>query len=343
MVKKTLVGLVCAMLVGGGTAAIAQEVKEIRWGTSRVGSSGHRALTTLANVLNEKFEGYRVVVQPTPGAIISVKGYATGQFEGYYGADIAFYELANSLNRFEGFEANMERQPVQSFWTFTVEVGLGVHERDRDKFNEWGDLSGEQVFTGPAPWDTRAQTERAMTELGVEHEYVEVDLSTVGALLDRGQISAFGIYSNAEANTAPWISETSLATDWEPLNPSEEELAILEDAGFTPVEVDPGVFAEEDLEADKVVLLPFYYGLHVGLEVPEDDVYRMLTVIEENVDELAEADPAFSQIAADMPAMQVRGVEAAADLVPIHPGLARYMREKGVWDEEWDARVADAG
>ena len=40
--------------------------------------------------------------------------------------------------------------------------------------------------------------------------------------------------------------------------------------------------------------------------------------------------------------MQRRGVEAAVDLVPIHPGLAKYMREKGVWDSKWDSRVAKA-
>ena len=45
-------------------------------------------------------EGYRVIVQPTPGAIVSVKGFATGEFEGYYGSDIAFYELANNISRF---------------------------------------------------------------------------------------------------------------------------------------------------------------------------------------------------------------------------------------------------
>jgi hypothetical protein len=25
--------------------------------------------------------------------------------------------------------------------------------------------------------------------------------------------------------------------------------------------------------------------------------------------------------------------------VPIHPGLARYMREKGVWDAKWDSKI----
>ena len=342
MNSKVLVSLAIALLSTGTTAATAQEVTEIRWGTSAVGSSGHRALTALGNLLNEKMEGYRVIVQPTPGAIVSVKGFATGEFEGYYGSDIAFYELANNISRFEGFQENIEVQPVQSFWAFTVEVGLGVHVSQRENFDEWGDLSGQPVFTGPRPWDTRAQIERALQALGIEHEYVDVDLSTAGSLLESGQIAGLGIYTNAEAATAPWIIETSLMTDWAILNPSEEELGRLHEAGFTSTEVtNPAeVFQEDKLEADKAVLLPFHYGFHVGLAVPEEDVYRMLQIIEENAAELAQADAGFAQIAEDMPGMQVRGVEAAGDLVPVHPGLARYMREKGVWNAAWDSRIA---
>ena len=247
MNSKVLVSLAIALLSTGTTAASAQEVTEIRWGTSAVGSSGHRALTALGNLLNEKMEGYRVIVQPTPGAIVSVKGFATGEFEGYYGSDIAFYELANNISRFEGFQENIEVQPVQSFWAFTVEVGLGVHVSQRENFDEWGDLSGQPVFTGPRPWDTRAQIERALQALGIEHEYVDVDLSTAGSLLESGQIAGLGIYTNAEATTAPWIIETSLMTDWAILNPSEEELGRLHEAGFTSTEVTNAaeVFQEE--------------------------------------------------------------------------------------------------
>jgi hypothetical protein len=36
----------------------------------------------------------------------------------------------------------------------------------------------------------------------------------------------------------------------------------------------------------------------------------------------------------------VRGVESSADLVPIHPGLAKWMREKGVWNAKWDSKIA---
>jgi TRAP-type uncharacterized transport system substrate-binding protein len=89
-----------------------------------------------------------------------------------------------------------------------------------------------------------------------------------------------------------------------------------------------------------VIELPFYYGFDVGNNVPADDVYRMLTVIEKYKDELAKVDPTFAQIAKDMKGFQKRGVESSLDLVPIHPGLARWMREKGVWDAKWDSKIA---
>jgi len=338
MFRRTLALLVASLMAAWSVSAWSQ-VKEIPWGTSAVGSAGHKALVVLAEMLNREMPDYRVTVQPTPGAIVTVKGYATGQFDGYYGADIAFYELAHDTNRFRGFKANMKRQPVQSFWTFTVEVGTAVHSRNKDKFKGWADLNGKAVFTGPLPWDVRAHLERAYGALGVKHQYRQVDLAAAGSLLQGGGIDAFIIYTNAETTAAPWITEASLAADWAALNPTASEIEALKQVGFATTEVKPEAF-KRDVHTDKVVLLPFYYGFHVGLEMPENDVYRMLTLIEKNAAELAKADGSFSQIAKNMPGMQRLGVASAADLVPIHPGLAKYMREKGVWDAKWDARVA---
>jgi uncharacterized protein len=65
-----------------------------------------------------------------------------------------------------------------------------------------------------------------------------------------------------------------------------------------------------------------------------------LTIVEKKAGELATADSAFRQIKEDMPGFQRRGVESSVNYVPIHPGLAKYMRERGVWDSKWDTRIA---
>jgi TRAP transporter TAXI family solute receptor len=339
MLKRIFTTLAAVALFGMSTSSAWSQVKDIRWGTGPVGSAGYKALVVLADLLNREMPNYRITVLPTPGAVTTIKGYSTGEYDAIYGSDVAFHELADDSGRFKGFKAQMKRQPVQSFWTFTLEPGLAIKASNRDKIKSWSDLAGKRVFTGPLPFDTRAQIDRALDALGVKFDYVQVDLSTAGSQLQSGGIDAMCIYTSAEATPPPWLTEASFATDWAVLNPSAEEIATLKKQNFQITELRPDVF-KRDIHADKAVLLPFFFGFDVGLDVPADDVYRMLKIIEKNAGELAKSDSSFTQIAKDMPNLERRGVESSWNLVPIHPGLAKYMREKGVWNPRWDTKVA---
>jgi TRAP transporter TAXI family solute receptor len=341
MDKRVWTGIAVASALGVMVSAAfaQQQPKDIRWGTPPVGTSGHKAMVTLSALLNKEMPQYRISVLPTAGAIATVKGFATKELEGNYGSDIAFHELANDINRFKGFKARVQRMPVQVFWSNTIEVSLAVHARNKEKYKKWGDLAGKRIFTGPLPFDVRAHIERVLNELGVKFVYHQVDLATVGSQLESGSIDAMLIYTGSESAPPPWLAEASLAADWAALNLGPDELARLKSKGIDSVEISPKVF-NRNVHVDKVIELPFYYSFNVGLDVPADDVYRMLKIIEANAAELAKVDPTFAQIAKDMPGFQRRGVQSSADLVPIHPGLAKYMREKGVWDAKWDAKVA---
>ena len=316
------------------------DATEIAWATSDVGSTGHAALVTLSALLNREWEGYHTDVLPTGGAVQTVIGYATGEFDGYYGADVAFAEMAQDEGRFEGFSDDAERWPVQTFWAYPMETGLAIHADNADQFEGWGDLEGEPVFTGPAPWDVRLNLEMAMDAIDVGHEYVEVDTGVAGSSLDTGDISAMIAYTSAELAPAPWVVEAELQTDMQILNPSDDELAAIEEAGYELVSLDPDGF-EGDVGVDEMLFVPFFYGFHVGLEVSEEDVYDMLETIAEHADELAEADDAFGVLADDPAELQRRGVASAVDDVEVHPGLASWMQDQGVWDDAWDDRIAD--
>lgn len=344
---KSLLSSAATLVVAAGTLAAqpaaAQDTQEVRWATSSVGTSGHRALVSLAQILNREMDGIEITVMPTPGAAASVRGFAAGQFDGYYGADIAFHEIATDSGRYKGFsDADVENELVQSFWAYTLEMGLGIRAEDSDELNSWSDLSGHPVFTGPAPWDTRAALERAMDAVGVEHEYVELDTGLAGQSLQDGTIDAFSIYTTGETTPSPWVQEAMLTTNVAVLNPSEEEIAAMEEQGIRTVSVSKEAF-DTDIGVDEAILVPFYYGFHVGTNLSEDQVYNMLVTIEENIDEIVEADPGLSQLQDGMVEMQTRGIESAGDSVPIHPGLARYLRERDAWNEEWNDRIASAG
>src|SRR5215475_5465286 len=317
--RKRLLATIGAFAVAGMTASAAWsqgQVKDLRWGTPPVGTAGHKALVALSTLLNKEMPQYRISVLPTAGAIATVKGFATKELDAFYGSDVAYHELATDSGRFKGFKERVQRMPIQSFWSNTIEVGLAIHVRNKDKIKRWGDLAGKRVFTGPLPFDTRAQSERALNALGVKFTYVQVDLATVGSLLESGAIDAMSIYTGSESSPPPWLSEASLAADWAALNPNADEIAEFKKMGFSVVEVSPKIF-NRDVHADKVVELPFYYSFNVGLDVPEADVYEMLNIIEKHAAELASTDPTFAQIAKDMKGFQKRGVQSSVDLVPI--------------------------
>ena len=104
MLQRALTTLAAAILVGlTNSAAWAQQ--DIRWGTPPVGTAGHKALVTLANLLNKEMPQYRISVLPTAGAIATVKGFATKELDGDYGSDVAFHELADGSGRFKGSRA----------------------------------------------------------------------------------------------------------------------------------------------------------------------------------------------------------------------------------------------
>lgn len=346
-VISVIMVLFLSILVTAGCVPVVEEqpITRIRWGTSAVGSTGHLAQTHLATLLNREWEGYSVTVLPTPGAIFTVKEFCKGELDGCYGADIAFYEFYHKKDRFAGFSGEVVREPVQTFWAYTMETGLGIAAKDHylhdppGPFSEWRDLKGLPVFTGPLPWDVRANLERSMAILDVGHTYVEVDLGMVAPALDAGTIRGWIAYTAGETAIAPWQVELEMATDIQILNPSEEERAMLAAAGMPPVAVSPTVYATE-LYEDVIYFVPFYYGFHLGLDIPAEDIVRMLDIIEEFSGELAKVDPSYAMLHADMVEMQVRGVTAAIDYVKVHPGLAAWLKARDAWNPAWDDKIA---
>jgi uncharacterized protein len=340
MIGRAFTAFAVIATVTLANSAAWSEPKDIRWGTGPVGSSGHKALVVLANLLNKEMPDYRISVLPLPGAVMTVKGYATGEYQGYYGSDIALEEFATDSGRFKGFKARMKRTPVQSFWSYTLDVGVAIKASNKDKIKKWTDLTGKKVYTGPLPFDTRLKLERALAAVGAKHTYTQVDLSTAGSQLESGTIDGMIIYTAGGIQPAPWISQASLAVDWAALNPSADEVATLNKKGFNYISVKPSAF-KRDVHVPEIKLFPVFWGFDIGLEMSADDVYKMLTIIDKNADQLAKSDPSFTQISGGrMAQFEKTALDATWELVPIHPGLAKYMREKGVWDKKWDSKVA---
>ena len=74
--------------------------------------------------------------------------------------------------------------------------------------------------------------------------------------------------------------------------------------------------------------LPTYWGFDLGMDVSEDEMYKMLKVIEKHADELAKLDPSFKQIGGgQMAAFQKAALEVDRGPDP-DPSRPRQVSER---------------
>ncbi len=176
---------------------------------------------------------------------------------------------------------------------------------------------------------------RAMEDInGVDVTHVEVDMSKVADALRRGTIDATAAYTTATVSLASWLKVLDVASPLQGVNPTPEQIKKLTAAGFTPVKINIKKAYTSDLGVEELYGVPFYFGYHHGLNFPAEDVYRALKVFEAGAPALLKLDPGFGPLAKDFAGFQVKGIQSIPE-VPVHPGLAKYLKEKGLWDPAW--------
>ncbi|MBW2031896.1 MAG: ABC transporter substrate-binding protein, partial [Deltaproteobacteria bacterium] len=236
---------------------------------------------------------------------------------------------------FAGFEPQVKQMPVQSFWTYTMETHILTLPKWKDKYRTWEDLDGKKIYMTKAGYMNHINIFRAMRDIcGLKITHVEVDMTKVADALRAGTIDATAAYTTATVSLPSWLKVLDVASPLQGVNPTPEQMKKLEAAGFAPVKINIKKAYTRDLGVDELYGVPFFFGYHHGLNFPAEDVYRVLKVFEKEAAALTRLDPGFGPLAADFAGFQVRGIRSIPE-VPVHPGLAKYLKEKGLWDPSW--------
>ncbi|MEM1537703.1 MAG: TAXI family TRAP transporter solute-binding subunit [Candidatus Nezhaarchaeales archaeon] len=313
-----------------------------RWGTADPASYGYKVSAFLVDFIRRNLTRYDITVYPFVSTTANIKAYCKGELESVYIADLGFYELYTFTGAFEGFKPEVKKMPLQSFWTYTMETFILIPAGRAGEIKSWSDLRGKPVFLTPAGYMNHLNIRRALKALGVEVQHVEVDTKLVSKALEDGTIVATALYTTATLSLPTWGKELDIAYGDKliPLNPTPEEVEKLKKAGLSVVDITVDK-AFTKMKMKPLYGIPFFFGYHVGSEIPEEDVYMMLKVLEKNKDALTALEAGFAPLAKDFAGFQVAGIQSCdPSLVPIHPGLAKYLKEKGVWKAEWDKYVA---
>jgi TRAP-type uncharacterized transport system substrate-binding protein len=341
-VKWALVLGLTGVLVSAFALPDAGAAKYVfRWGCANPGSYYYKASAFIADFLRRGLPDYDLTIYPYVSTTANVKSFLVGELESVYAAEPGFRKLYAFEKPFAGFEPNVKQMPAQGVWLYTMETHLLTLPEHKDKFRTWEDLNGKKIFMTKAGYMNHINIFRAMEDIcGLDVTHVEVDMSKVADALSAGTIDATAAYTTARVSLASWIKVLDVASPLQGVNPSPAQIQKLTAAGFTPEKIDMKKAYTRDLGVDELYGVPFYFGQHFGIEFPEDAVYRLLKVLEESAKDLVQLEAGFGPLEKDFAGFQVKGIKSIPT-VPVHPGLAKYLKEKGLWDSSWQIAGKD--
>jgi uncharacterized protein len=314
--------------------AHAQQRKSLRWATSAVGSYGYQVAASMTKIVEQALGGdYVVTVQPYTSPTVGMKAVMDGNGEIAYTADIGMTQFSQRIGGFKDYQPKAP-EILHSWYAYPMESMMAVAAKDADKYKCWRDFSGKPVFYTNAGFMNWLNWQRISKAIGSEFNHVQIDLKSNADALQSGSIAGSATYTTAGRSLPAYWKETDIRMDLRVVNPCPDEVAKLKAAGLAVVDVDPKNAFSKPVGPATIQGVPILFGYNMGMNIPEDVVYKMISAFYENKDKLAANDPGFTPMAKDFIGLQVQGISANPH-IPVHPGLARFLKEKNAWNDQW--------
>jgi TRAP transporter TAXI family solute receptor len=314
--------------------AHAQQRKSLRWATSSVDSYGYKVAASMTKIVEDALGGeYTVTVNPYPSTTGAMKAAMDGDGEIGYTADVGMTQLYAGEGGFKGYKPG-KGLLVHTWYAYPMESFMATSAKDAGKYKCWGDFSGKPVFFTTAGFMNWLNFQRIYKALDYQFKPVNIDPKTQADALQAGTILGAVAYTTAGRSLAPYWKETEVRMDIKVINPCPEEVAKLKAAGLAVVELDPKAAFTKDVGVKTIQAVPILFAYNVRADMPEDVVYKMINAFYQNREKLAQADPGFTPLAKDFVGMQVQGINANPH-IPVHPGLARFLKEHKAWNDKW--------
>jgi len=325
--------LVLFLALLGISQAHAQERKSLRWATSAVGSYGYQIGALMTRIVEEALPGYTVIVQPYTSPTVAMKAVMDGNGEIAYTADIGMTEFQQRIGGFKDYKPKMP-EIAHTWYAYPMESMMAIAAKDADKFKCWRDFSGKPVFYTNAGFMNWLNWQRIYKALGYDFKHVQIDLKSNADALQAGSIVGSATYTTAGRSLPAYWKETEIRMDIRVVNPCPDEVAKIKAAGLPVVEVDPKGAFSKSVGPATLMGVGILFAYNAGTNIPEDVVYKMVAAFYKNKDDLAKSEPGFLAMAKDFVGLQAQGISANPD-IPVHPGLARFLKEQKAWNAKW--------
>lgn len=337
VVRSLGVGIGVAVLFLSMSVGMASaQVKQWTLATSKEGTFGYATATGMARVADKYAKGVKLTVIP---------GYSSTSTNTVYDkaeCNIAYNSLLAVKDVWRG-EGAFAKQPPKhkvyhSFYFFSS-VHTAMTTADRKDINSLQDLVGKKFYpfyTGSGS-QLLAKLVMGPEGLNIWDKIVERQMGTkeiTDAVRNR-VVDALWVYIIGGTRLTSTWQDLALRTDLRVVEPSaKEKQVIVKVPGVAaPFYADAKVFPKP-VGVDKIWGIALLFAENFGPREDAETVYQIIKAWDEHRDELLAIHKGFDEFKEKGMKLTVAAIDALPE-VPVHPGAAKYLKEKGLWKDTW--------
>ncbi len=304
-------------------------------GSTSQNSSTMAAAQAYARAANEHADGIQISPQVTDGWTANLREYDNGNIPAMGVDNNSLSQARDSTGDFA--DNPVDDLPMQGFVFTSLEIywvalegsGIETVQDIRD--------GGHTIYPIQPGFGTRLLTEAILKNAGMwePNEITNLGTSDVPGAVEEGNVDALCVYGANGVQLSGWVQEVDARSGGGiyAVETDEEFRQVIQDhpgathTTFEPYGWEQDVGTVYDGEVDSWALSAQWA---FGDSISADATYEMARLALEHDDTIRESDPtALDHTAESM-------TDAVLEGVPVHPGVADFFEEQGVWNDDWE-------
>jgi TRAP transporter TAXI family solute receptor len=330
-----LVMAISFLMIASDGETQGTQKKIMKWGSSAAGSAGYTTLFGVAKIINEKEPSIYIEAIPTGGSTASQRLMGKGEMDGAYSGAWSLMDIYFNRGPYSKSPYPVDAvKPYQTWYCYLVREII-VTRAERTDINSWHDLAGKKVFIPVPGTAVYEMAIAAFKSLGVleKMKIVVVPQATAADALSMGTVDAVVGYTNGNS-LVPWMGEVDARLKIKVVKPTPEEVKIISAVpGYSTPTVDTKKVFSQDVGVGTVHTVADHYGFHIGKNVSAKNAYTIIKILVENAKSVGKIHAMLEDYAENPLEMQIKAMSSIPN-VPVHPGVANYLKEKNVWKNE---------
>lgn len=318
-------------LGGGGGGGNTYQVTIAGAGS---GTSTYQAAQALARAASEHSDTIQVSVQTTDGWVANLYEFANNNFSTIGVDNNTLTKAMNDAGPFA--EQPVDNLPMQGFAYTNLQIYWVAMEGSG--ITSTTDLAegGYTIYPIQPGFGTRLLTEEVIREAGLwkPNEILNVNASDIAGAVQEGRVDALCVYGANGVNLTSWAQQVDVRSDGSlyAIKVGDNFRQAIENVeGARLATFEPYGWQQDVTKVTNEVTSWVLSGQWAfGSDVPAEVSREFARLSSEHWQTIRESDPT----ALDLSNVE-RMTSAIIPELEIHPGIANYWKDNGVWNDEW--------